>query len=65
MKTILKLLGVCSEIIWGIYPPIPPLFRQHCYSPSVGLSTKMQNKKYHVFSTSETVFRTEIDQKVI
>ena len=25
----------------------------------------MQNKKYHVFSTSKTVFRTEIDQKVI
>ena len=35
------------------------------YSPSIGQSTKMQNKKYHAFSTFETVFRTEIDQKVI
>ena len=51
-----KLLGV-------IYPP---LVRHHCYCSFVGLSTKMQNKKYHVFSNSdsETVFRTEIDQKV-
>ena len=26
MKTILKLLGGYSQIIWGIYPPIPPGF---------------------------------------
>ena len=27
MKTIIKLLGEYSEIIWGICPPIPPGFR--------------------------------------
>ena len=65
-----------TEIVGGytvkwlgvIYAPIPPpplVSALLLYSPFVGLSTKMQNKKHHVFSTSETVFRTEINQKVI
>ena len=59
--------GGYSQMIGGdISPPSPPpLFRHHCYSPSVACQPKCKIKKHHVFSTSETVFRTEIDQKVI
>ena len=60
-----QIVGGYTVKLLGDISSHPPLFRHHCYSPSVGLSTKMQNKKYHVFSTFETVFRTAIDQKVI
>ena len=56
--------GHTVNILGGYILPFPPCYWHHCYSPSVGLSTKMQIKKYQVFSTSETVFCTEIDQKV-
>ena len=40
-----QIVGGIQSNDWGWYISPPPLFRHHCYSPSVGLSTKMQNKK--------------------
>ena len=34
-------------------------------APPLACQPKCKIKKYHIFSTFETVFRTEIDQKVI
>ena len=42
MKTILKLLGGYSQIIWGIYPPIPPLV-----STPLGRGYLVQSDKEH------------------
>ena len=48
----------CSSIAKGAIAPPPP--------PSIGILTKMQNKKKkHVFSTFETVVSTGIDQIAI
>ena len=57
MKTILKLLWGLQSNYWGGY--IPPCFGTTAIAPPLACQ-QMQNKKYHVFSTTETVFRTEI-----
>ena len=57
MKTILKLLGVYSQIIGGIYPPSPPCFgttarnRSHCRLLATRLSLIIFLHCYNVYDT--------------